>query len=146
MTTSDSVEQQIKKRLDELFIAWSPGEKEFSANDVAGFYDQSERFLAFDTLMPTTSIMQGWKAFSDNWEIAIGQLRNFNCELKEIVHMEIHGDIAWTGLHLAVSAEEVENGNPLEATQQVTLIWEQQDSKWMIIHEHLSGPVRPPNS
>lgn len=139
---SEDVKSQIKERLEALFVAWSPGEAEFSARDVAEFYDQSERFLAFDTLMPTTSIMHGWQAFSDNWELAIGKLKNFNCVLKEIVSLEVHGDIVWTGLLLGVTAEEVDTGKPLDAEQQVTLVWERQGDNWIIIHEHLSGPVR----
>lgn len=125
-----------------MFVAWNPGDGPFSADHVAGFYDQTEQYFAFDTLMPTTSVMKGWQSFADNWELALTQLKNFQCELKEIISLEVRGDVAWTGLRLAVNAVEIETGKKLDTTQQVTLIWEKQGDTWRIVHEHLSGPVR----
>ena len=66
----------------------------------------------------------------------------FQCELKAFISLEVRGDVAWTGLRLAVSANEIETGRKLDTTQQVTLIWEKQGGTWRIMHEHLSGPVR----
>ena len=139
---TEATKEEIRQRIKEMFIAWSPGEGTFSAEHISGFYDQTERYFAFDTLMPTTSIMKGWQSFADNWEMAITKLNNFQCELKEIIFLEVRGGVAWTGLRLAVSAVEIETGKWLDTTQQVTLIWEIQGETWRIIHEHLSGPVR----
>ena len=120
---TEATKEEIRQRIEEMFIAWSPGEGTFSAEHVSGFYDQTERYFAFDTLMPTTSIMKGWQSFADNWEMAITKLNDFQCELKEIIFLEVCGDMAWTGLRLAVSAVEIETGKRLDTTQQVTLIW-----------------------
>lgn len=127
-----------------MFLGWSPAQDSFSIEDVAEFYDNSERFFAFDTLMPTTSIMKGWKSFTDNWEAVLSrQLRDFVCTLEEITFHEVSGDISWMGLRLSVTAEEIETGNAFSTEQQVSLVWENQEGVWRIIHEHLSGPVRP---
>ena len=139
---SEFVKKEIRQRIKNMFIAWSPGERDFSAGHVADFYEQTEQYFAFDTLMPATSIMKGWQSFADNWELALTKLNNFRCELKEIISLEVRGDVAWTGLRLAVSANEIETGRKLDTTQQVTLIWEKQGGTWRIMHEHLSGPVR----
>ena len=101
---SEFVKKEIRQRIKNMFIAWSPGERDFSAGHVADFYEQTEQYFAFDTLMPTTSIMKGWQSFADNWELALTKLNNFRCELKEIISLEVRGDVAWTGLRLAVSA------------------------------------------
>ena len=74
------------------------------------FTIKTEQYFAFDTLMPTTSIMEGWQSFADNWELALTKLKNFRCELKEIISLEVRGEVAWTGLRLAVSAVEIETG------------------------------------
>ena len=139
---TEATKEEIRLRIEEMFTAWSPGEGTFSAEHISGFYDQTERYFAFDTLMPTTSIMKGWQSFADNWEMAITKLNNFQCELKEIIFLEVRAGVAWTGLRLAVSAVEIETGKRLDTTQQVTLIWERQGETWRVIHEHLSGPVR----
>ena len=139
---TEAAEAEIRQRIKDMFIAWSPGERDFNSRDVADFYDQTEQYFAFDTLMPTTSIMKGWQSFADNWELALTKLNNFRCELKEIISLEVRGDVAWTGLRLAVSAVEIETGKTFDTTQQVTLVWEKQGGTWRIMHEHLSGPVR----
>ena len=51
---TETAKAEIKQRIKEKFIAWSPGESPFSADHVAGFYDQTEQYFAVDTLMPTT--------------------------------------------------------------------------------------------
>lgn len=137
-----TAKSEIKQRIEDMFVAWSPGKGEFSTEHIADFYDHTERYFAFDTLMPTTSVMTGWQSFAHNWELALNGLNNFQCELTEIISLEVRGDVAWTGLRLAVSAVETASGKLLDTTQQVTLIWERQDGTWRIIHEHLSGPVR----
>ena len=53
-TMTETAKAEIKQRIKEKFIAWSPGEGPFSADHVAGFYDRTEQYFAFDTLMPTT--------------------------------------------------------------------------------------------
>ena len=140
---SESIKKEIAQRLEDMFLGWSPGETDFSIEHVADFYDQTERFFAFDTLMPTTSVMKGWKSFTDNWELVLEkQLRNFICTLEEITFHEVSGDISWMGLYLSVTAEDIETGNPFATEQQVSLVWENQNGVWRIIHEHLSGPIR----
>ena len=140
---SESIKKEIVQRLEDMFLGWSPGDADFSIEDVGDFYDQTDRFFAFDTLMPATSIMSGWQSFAENWEITLSkQLKNFVCTLDEITFHEVSGDISWMGLLLSVTAEEIETGKPFSTEQQVSLVWENQDGVWRIIHEHLSGPIR----
>ena len=93
--------------------------------------------------MPTTWIMDGWQAFKRHWEQAIGTMKRFRCALEDVLRLEVHGDIAWTALVLSIDAELADGSAPLQAEQQVTLIWQREPDGWHIVHEHLSGPVRP---
>ena len=136
-------EAAIRQRLDDIFPAWSPGRNEFSIGDIADYYVQSENMFAFDTLMPTTSVMDGWQSFADNWKQALGAMDNFNCHMADLINVHVRGDIAWSALILNVSAEVTETGETIEGSQQVSLVWvKEADGAWRIIHEHLSGPVR----
>ncbi len=136
-------EAAIRKRLEDIFPAWSPGVNEFSIDDIADYYVQSEDMFAFDTLMPTTSVMDGWQSFADNWTGALGSLDNFRCHMAELINVHVKGDIAWSALILNVSAESRDTGEKIDGSQQVSLVWiKETDGVWRIIHEHLSGPVR----
>ena len=136
-------EAAIRQRLEDIFPAWSPGRNEFSINDIADYYVQSEDMFAFDTLMPTTSIMAGWQSFADNWTKALGTMDNFKCHMSNLLNVHVMGDIAWSALVLDVSAEIKDTGETMKGSQQVSLVWKkEEDGIWRIIHEHLSGPVR----
>jgi hypothetical protein len=52
-------ERNIGQRLNELVTGWSPGAEAFDMGRVTAFYHGGEKFLALDTLMPTTSIVAG---------------------------------------------------------------------------------------
>ena len=136
-------EQSIRDRLTVMFDGWSPGTGKFTMERVESLYDRGSNFLAFDTLMPTTSIMDGWPSFLYHWEQAISGMRRFECQLEDILRLEVQGDLAWTALLLSVDAELDDGHQQLSAEQQVTLIWQRHEDGWRIVHEHLSGPVRP---
>ena len=133
----------IQQRLEAIFPAWSPGRNEFSIDDIADYYVQSEDMFAFDTLMPSTSVMDGWQSFADNWNQALAAMDNFNCHMAELLNIHVKDDIAWSALILNVSAEIRATGETIDGSQQVSLVWiKEADGVWRIIHEHLSGPVR----
>jgi ketosteroid isomerase-like protein len=52
-----------------------------------------------------------------------------------------HGDMAWGSATVAEDAV-MKNGKHEMATFRWTLVWENQDGKWMIVHEHVSEPLQ----
>lgn len=136
-------EERIRSRFAEIFDVWSVGSDGFDESAIGPLYDTSDAFSAFDTLMPSTSIMNGWRSFADNWSAALEVLHDFKCWLVDCLEVTIVGEIAWTRLILGVTARNSQTGEMIEGEQQVTLIWRKSDD-WRIVHEHLSGPVRRP--
>lgn len=139
MTTEDK--SRIRSRFDEIFDVWSVGNKGFDNKAIGALYDNTKAFSAFDTLMPTTSIMNGWQSFADNWTGALDVMGDFKCWLVDTLEITVVGEVAWSRLILGVSAKNKATGEMIEGEQQVTLIWRKSDD-WRIVHEHLSGPVR----
>ncbi|MEO0412776.1 MAG: nuclear transport factor 2 family protein [Pseudomonadota bacterium] len=132
---------RITQRIDEIFDVWSVGDDGFDDAAIGALYDNTDAFTAFDTLMPSTSVMEGWDTFAANWTGALKRLNDFKCWLEDCLEITVVGEVAWTRLILGVSADDQETGERLEGAQQVTLIWRKSDD-WRIVHEHLSGPVR----
>jgi ketosteroid isomerase-like protein len=52
-----------------------------------------------------------------------------------------HGDMAWASTTVAEDAV-LKSGKHEMATFRWTLIWENQDGKWLIVHEHVSEPLQ----
>lgn len=138
-------EQRITDRIDEIFDVWSVGDAGFDHEAIGALYDNTSAFTAFDTLMPSTSIMDGWDIFAANWTGALERLKDFSCWLAQCLEITVVGEVAWTRLILGVSAFDTQTSERLEGEQQVTLIWRKRDD-WRIVHEHLSGPVRRPEN
>ncbi|MEM7568656.1 MAG: nuclear transport factor 2 family protein [Pseudomonadota bacterium] len=136
---------RINERINEIFEVWSVGDAGFDNQAIGALYDNTSAFTAFDTLMPSMSIMEGWQCFADNWTGALERLKKFECWLEQCLEVTVVGEVAWTRLILGVSADDTETGGRIEGEQQVTLIWRKSDD-WRIVHEHLSGPVRRPQS
>ncbi|MEM9289580.1 MAG: nuclear transport factor 2 family protein [Pseudomonadota bacterium] len=134
-------QERISERIEEIFNVWSVGDAGFDEDAIGALYDNTDAFSAFDTLMPTTSVMNGWASFSENWTGALSVMKGFRCWLEDCLETTVVGEVAWTRLILGVSAHNSATGEAIKGKQQVTLIWRKSDD-WRIVHEHLSGPVR----
>ena len=135
-------QKRIAQRIDDVFAAWSVGDGGFDDATIGEIYEKTPEFTAFDTLMPTTSVMEGWDDFARHWTGALEVMKEFRCWAEDVLETRIMGDYAYTRLILGVTARNAQTGEKLEGDQQVTLIWRKTDD-WRILHEHLSGPVRP---
>jgi ketosteroid isomerase-like protein len=54
--------------------------------------------------------------------------------------IERRGDVAWVTRTLRVSAQ-MKDGKALELDGRDTIVWERQNGKWLIAHEHVSVPL-----
>ncbi|MDZ8226189.1 MULTISPECIES: YybH family protein [unclassified Nostoc] len=133
-------EAKIKERVNDWLAAFSPGNKPFDFSVLDNLYWQDEKFLAFDTLSPQTTRIQGWQSYEEVWKpfmVAIAQW-----QVKPV------GDIRiWTNDNIAVSALIFRSTATTIAKEAVvitahaTLVWENRQGQWRIIHEHISNPV-----
>jgi len=52
-----------------------------------------------------------------------------------------HGDVAWSTATLKEEAT-LKNGKREMANMRWTVVWQKQDGKWLIVHEHTSEPLQ----
>jgi ketosteroid isomerase-like protein len=134
-------EAAIAERVNDWLAAFSPGNKPFDFSVLDNLYWQDEQLLAFDTLSPQTTRIQGWKSFEEIWKPFMSALAQW--QIKPV------GDIRiLTGDKLAIAAlifhgiGTTTKSEPVDIMAHATLVWEKRGEQWRIIHEHISNPVK----
>jgi SnoaL-like domain len=100
---------------------WSSGDSLFSMTRVDSLYDHSDRFLEFDTISPAGTI----KTAIDN-----------------NVKVTTNGNMGLTTFTFRTEFTDRKTGEKYVEHAHASMVWEKQDSQWVIIHEHVSSPVR----
>lgn len=136
-----SQETEIKQRINDWLAAFSPGNKPFDFSGLSNLYWQDEELLAFDTLSPQTTRIQGWQTFEAIWKPFMAALAQWQIELVGDIRIILADKIAvaaliWHGTGTTTDRESV------EITAHTTQVWEERSGQWRIIHEHISNPVR----
>lgn len=132
---------EIKQRINDWLAAFSPGNKPFDFSVLENFYWQDEELLAFDTLSPQSTRIQGWQTFEAIWKPFMANLAEWRIEPVGEVRI-LPGDkiavaaLIWHGTGTTTAQESV------DTTAHTTQVWEKRHSQWRIIHEHISNPVR----
>jgi ketosteroid isomerase-like protein len=134
-------ETQIKQRINDWLAAFSPGNKLFDFSKLINLYWQDERLLAFDTLSPQTTRIQGWQSFEAIWNPFMATLAQWQIEPVGDVLILLGDKIAvaaliWHGTGTTAAQE------PVEITAHATQVWKKREGQWRIIHEHISNRVR----
>ncbi|MDZ8137896.1 MAG: nuclear transport factor 2 family protein [Nostoc sp. DedQUE04] len=140
--TLDAV--KIKERVNDWLAAFSPGNKSFDFSLLDNLYWQDEQFLAFDTLSPQTTRIQGWQSYEEIWKPFMTAITQW--QVKSVGDIQIFpGDnITVSALIFYSTATTIKN-EAVGITAHATLVWEKREGQWRIIHEHISNPVNIAN-
>lgn len=134
-------EAVIRERVNDWIAAFSPGNKPFDFSVLDDLYWQDEQLLAFDTLSPQTTCIQGWQTFEAIWKAFMAALAQWQIELLGDLRILVADKIAvsasiWHGAGTNAAGESV------DITAHATQVWEKRGEEWRIIHEHISNPVK----
>jgi len=128
-------ESEFKDLITKYYTAWNT----MNSANAAQFYAQDPDLVYYD-IAPLQ--YHGFKEYQD------GAQKNFfdtatTCKLTPNNDLKVtrHGDIAWTTLTFHLSAV-FKQGGALELDARQTSIWEKRDGKWLIVHEHISTPLK----
>ena len=92
----------------------------------------------------STKVVVGWEGVRKAWEMRFGQFDRVTISLAEL-HVHINGKVAWM-----VGIETVEllrkDGNTLGFDTFVTNVFEDHDSRWLIVSHQATPIFRGPNS
>ena len=137
-------EAEITERVNDWLAAFSSGDKPFDFSVLDNLYWQDDQFLAFDTLSPQTTRIQGWQSYQEIWKPFMAALAQW--QVKSVGDIQI-----FTGDNITVSALIFEStaatiaNEAVKITAHATLVWEKREGQWRIIHEHISNPVNIAN-
>ena len=137
-------ETEITERVNDWLAAFSSGDKPFDFSVLDNLYWQDEQLLAFDTLSPQTTRIQGWQSYEEIWKPFMTAITQW--QVKSVGDIQI-----FTGDNITVSALIFEStaatiaNEAVKITAHATLVWQKREGQWRIIHEHISNPVNIAN-
>jgi ketosteroid isomerase-like protein len=129
-------EAEFKALIDRYYAAWST----LRTENPAPFYAKDANLVFFD-FAPLQ--YKGWNEYQE------GVKKNFFDKMSggkvtpnNDLRVTRRGNIAWTTLteHFSTTLKD---GRTIEIEGRHTAIWEKRNSKWLIVHEHVSAPLPP---
>jgi ketosteroid isomerase-like protein len=124
-----------KKLVERYYAAWNT----LNTDNPASFYAKDANLVFFD-VVPLK--YNGWAEYKKGVEeaffdkISAGKLSP-NDDLK----ITRRGDVAWMNLTFHLSFI-LKSGESVELDCRHTAVWLKRRSKWLIVHEHISAPLR----
>jgi ketosteroid isomerase-like protein len=121
---------------------WSSGDSLFSMDRVDSLYDHGDRFLEFDTISPAGTITQSYQNFKDLWEPTMQASTHARTKVDDNVAVTTDGKMGLTTFTFQTGFTDRKTGEKYTEHAHASMIWEKQNDHWVIIHEHVSSPVR----
>lgn len=82
-----------------------------------------------------------WEEYEKGVKVVLSAYKSAKCAVNDDAAIHLHGDLVWATAtiseEMTTKAGKVEMGN-----FRWTVIFENQDGKWMIVHEHVSEPLQ----
>jgi ketosteroid isomerase-like protein len=121
---------------------WSSGDSLFTMNRVDRLYDHSERFLEFDTISPGGTVTQSYQSFKDLWEPTMQASTKAKTVIDDNIKVTTKGNMGLTTFTFQTEFTDRKTGKKYAEHAHASMVWEKQAGRWVIIHEHVSSPVR----
>jgi ketosteroid isomerase-like protein len=118
--------------MQKVWDGWST----LDPNNVAKFYAGGPH--AFYDIAPLK--YNSWDEYQNGVNGELSHYKSAKFTVNDDIAIHPHGDLVWATAtvseEMTTKAGKVEMGN-----FRWTSIWENQDGKWLIVHEHVSAPV-----
>ncbi|MFZ0816062.1 MAG: nuclear transport factor 2 family protein [Candidatus Sulfotelmatobacter sp.] len=122
-----------KAYLQKIWDGWST----LDTANVAKFYASGPH--TFFDIAPLK--YNSWEEYENGVKAVVADYKNAKFTLNDDVAIHPHGDLVWATAtvkeEMTTKAGKVETGN-----FRWTVVLENQDGKWMIVHEHVSEPIQ----
>jgi ketosteroid isomerase-like protein len=104
--------------------------------NVAQYYASGER--TFFDIAPVK--YTSWQEYQEGAKNVLAGYKSATCTVNDDAAIHQHGDLVWgtatVKFEMTQKSGKVEMGN-----FRWTVVWEKQDGKWLIVHEHVSEPL-----
>jgi ketosteroid isomerase-like protein len=121
---------------------WSSGDRRFSMTLVDDLYDHSDRFLEFDTISPAGTVTQGYQGFKARWEPIMQASTQAKTAIDDNLKVTTDGQMGLTTFTFKTEFIDRQTAEKYAEHAHASMVWEKQAGRWVIIHEHVSSPVR----
>lgn len=121
---------------------WSSGDTLFSMDRVDNLYVKTDNFLEFDTLAPAGTVTQSYQGFQDLWEPTMQASTHAKTVVDDNVRINTDGKMGLTTFTFQTEFTDRQTGKKYAEHAHASMVWEKQDGRWVILHEHVSSPVR----
>jgi len=82
-----------------------------------------------------------WEEYDAGVKNVLAGYKSAKCTVNDDAEVHPHGDLAWgtatVNYEMTAKSGKIEMG-----AFRWTVVWEKQDGKWLIVHEHVSEPVQ----
>jgi uncharacterized protein YciI/ketosteroid isomerase-like protein len=131
-------ERDVRQRMQETLDAW-----ETLDPDKAEPFYAKDRDLVFYDLAPLKAT--GWEEYEKNVREMLGEMKSLELNLDDVRTKEIGRNFV-LGTGIVHASLEPKQGAQEKMDARWTVLWEQRRRDWLIVHEHLSAPLPPPQA
>ena len=121
-----------KAYLEKLLAGWSTG----GSASMAQYYAQGD--LLFFDVSPLK--YANWQEYQNGTADLLKNYKSFKLTLGDDAQIHQDGNVAWSAATIKEDAVTTAGKHEM-ATWRWTAIFQKQDGKWLIVHEHTSAPL-----
>jgi len=122
-----------KAYLEKLLAGWSTGD----SASMAQYYAQGD--LLFFDVSPLK--YANWSEYQKGTADLLKNYKSFKLTLGDDAQVHQDGDVAWSAATIKEDAVTTAGKHEM-ATWRWTAVFQKQDGKWLIVHEHTSAPLQ----
>ncbi len=122
-----------KAYMQKIWDGWST----LNPSNTAQYYAPGDH--AFFDVAPLR--YSNWQEYEQGVSKILGAYKSAKFTVNDDAVAHQHGDLAW-GTATVKEDAITKAGKREMATLRWTVIWERQDGKWLIVHEHVSEPLQ----
>ena len=133
-TAKAAVPPDYKGMMQAEYDLWST----MDSTKVAPMFAADADLIFFD-IMPLK--YNGWAEYQKGVMKVFEAYQTMKCTVNDDVHGGRSGNTAWTAGTVACHAQK-KDGGVEDLTLRTTEVWQKRGSKWLIVHEHASVPMK----
>lgn len=128
------IDEYYKELIHQFWSAWNT----LDSSIAGSFYSQTQDLVVY--LPWKTEGFTGWENFKPFADRILQNMQMVQFTPYENLQVLVFDDIAVTFGTFGILMHSTD-ATVIEGDARYTLVWKQQDSKWLIVHEHLSSTV-----
>jgi ketosteroid isomerase-like protein len=136
-------QEAILARIKQWQTAWNVGSNKFSMDRFDNLYVKDQSLLAYDLTSPQTpSILRGYKQYVEVWQPFMQAYSSWNIKINNDIIIRAGDEIAVATFTWKAWGTVKADSQQISTELHATLVFENRNNTWQIVHEHISTPVR----